>query len=805
MNELSALEQRQYDLEIEASSAGLARGAKIITDAYEQGRASDTGVGKRLIFNAFEEAQEIIERIKATRGRGWLGKYRNLVRRVDTDVLAMLCLRQIVNACASPQEMILQEVFRKLGSAVETEALIKVLVQEKPWYVDKVDEQIKEECSKSAHHISRKFRTGAKDVGINYEPWTPDEKVNVAKLLLSELYELGLFCWDNESKSNTCWYIKPSGVLKDHLEEAIRACKAVIRYPVMLCPPRKWTSYNEGGYLSTELRAYSPMMHIRGMRKGDRHWVINHLAEGKAQEAKDASNKTQEVPYKINRKVLEIARKAFADPRGILGLPAHGPKPKPDFPFPDTWVKEKAPSEEIALFTEWKHKMKQWYTYERTRVGKKLGLLGKLNEMVKLQDEPQIYFPTFFDWRGRMYFRSTLNPQSTDCVKGCIDFAEPKRLGKEGLFWLKVQVANCCGYDKKDFHLRVQWVDEHWNEIQKFLDDPFGVEPPEEDTAFTLLQAGYALQEALAMQNPYEYCSSVPVALDATCSGLQHYSALLRDEVGGTYTNLHDSHTKDEKEDIYRQVATYAMDHLPDFTDDICIIDFWKEHGIPRAMAKRPVMTYVYGGTLRSNIDYVTDAFVESGYEPIEGYSIARLCIPVGKALRAGVENTVPKATEGMRYLKNLVSTSIAPLRWITPVGIPVINWVAKHNVKIVKIRSMGVRAVYFNQGTEEYDKYKARNGISPNFIHSLDSSHLVKVINAFDGNILPIHDSFGTHACDAGRLHDVLMDTFVDLYNDHDILELLQEFNEYEKEIPEVEFGALDIEDVRTSRFAFC
>ena len=42
------------------------------------------------------------------------------------------------------------------------------------------------------------------------------------------------------------------------------------------------------------------------------------------------------------------------------------------------------------------------------------------------------------------------------------------------------------------------------------------------------------------MENPEDYECRVPVALDATCSGLQHYSAMFRDSVGGYYTNLID-------------------------------------------------------------------------------------------------------------------------------------------------------------------------------------------------------------------------------------------------------------------------
>lgn len=80
------------------------------------------------------------------------------------------------------------------------------------------------------------------------------------------------------------------------------------------------------------------------------------------------------------------------------------------------------------------------------------------------------------------------------------------------------------------------------------------------------------------------------------------------------------------------------MEILPEFCDDPFLLEWWKEHGIPRAMAKRPVMTYVYGATLRSCIDYVYDAIREEGIKIPDGYSGIKLCLVVGKALRRAVE-----------------------------------------------------------------------------------------------------------------------------------------------------------------------
>lgn len=799
--------RRQIEIEVAASNEGILRGIQQVQQAFEQGRAADTGIGKRILMQAYEEGLPLVTEAINAKASGVGGKYRALLRRVQPEILTVLGIRQILSACADPSEVLLQNILRDIGRAAETESIITVIEDVNEYYVQKVETQVQAEASKSIGHIQRKYRTGAKDLGVEVEPWTDDEKIGAGKIILTALYELGLFEFQDipSGRGKPYKVITPSAALQRHLLSAVEAAQAVMRFPPMLCQPRPWTSYNSGGYLTEEMVQYAPMMSIRGMRKSLRVWVTDNLGPGLAQEAKNAANKAQSVPYRINKAVLAIARKAIADPRGILGLPPHGALPKPEFSLGDDWKKEQATPAELEEFQSWKSSMKAWYTNEKQRVGRKVGLVNKFNEMQKYQDEPALYFPTFFDWRGRLYFRSSINPQSHDTVKAILEFSEGKRLGKRGLFWLKVHIANCCGYDKKDFKLRAQWTEENWGFILDFINDPLHVPAPENDTAFTLLAAGLALQEALELPNPEDYVCHVPCAQDATCSGLQHFSAMFRDPVGAKYTNLIDTGL-DEKEDIYRGVAQVAAPMIPEFESDIIVLDWWKDRSITRSAAKRPVMTYVYGSTLQSTMEYVSEDLKKQGEVGLDGYSIHRLAVPVAKALRYGVEQTVPAAAAGMHYLKGLVRASSEPLRWISPVGIPVLNWGEKHEVKQQAIRSMGVSSILMRKRTGLYDKATAANGISPNFVHSLDSAHLCMTINDFDGQIVPIHDSFATHMCDVDDMHYSLRSTFIKMYQQN-ILGLLDEIVVYDEDAkPEKpKFGNLDLTHIKHSRFMFC
>ena len=191
------------------------------------------------------------------------------------------------------------------------------------------------------------------------------------------------------------------------------------------------------------------------------------------------------------------------------------------FPLGSEWLKEEASGVELETFKLWKEQMREWYTQEAKRVGRKAGILARLRELIRYQAEAELYFPTFIDWRGRMYFRSVLNPQSNDAVKGCLEFSEGKPLGAEGLFWLKVHVANSCGYDKHSPAIKAKWTEDNWEMICDFINNPLDVDAPE---------PGYCLHSVTRRDWLYKKLMPRPIHPHTLCprcewmqlAGLQH-------------------------------------------------------------------------------------------------------------------------------------------------------------------------------------------------------------------------------------------------------------------------------------------
>ena len=97
--------------------------------------------------------------------------------------------------------------------------------------------------------------------------------------------------------------------------------------------------------------------------------------------------------------------------------------------------------------------------------------------------------------------------------------------------------------------------------------------------------------------------------------------------------------------------------------------------------------------------------------------------------------------------------------------------------------------------------KGKQALGASPNIIHSLDAAHLMMIVDRCDFNVTTIHDSFGAALCNMPRLYKATRDTFVELHSANPLEKIL---NDIGGDVADIEFGTLDIEEVKRSQFCF-
>lgn len=223
-------------------------------------------------------------------------------------------------------------------------------------------------------------------------------------------------------------------------------------------------------------------------------------------------------------------------------------------------------------------------------------------------------------------------------------------------------------------------------------------------------------------------------------------------------------------------------------------------------------MTHVYSATVRSCSEYILQSAQEEGYEGTEEYSLFKLAGYLSTRMKAAVEDANPAATEAMKYLQSLCYRVPATqhLQWKTPLGGLVINRYTESEETTVNIRSMNLtQLLVYNRNYDVNNKRKAKSGISPNWIHSLDATHLGMIINSFDGDIMPIHDSVATHACDVDAMHSVIREQFLKLYTEHDVLqEITDAAAACGADLEGLELpakGGLNLSQVLDSKFFFC
>lgn len=270
--------------------------------------------------------------------------------------------------------------------------------------------------------------------------------------------------------------------------------------------------------------------------------------------------------------------------------------------------------------------------------------------------------------------------------------------------------------------------------------------------------------------------------------------------------------------------------------DKIMLAWGWLQIGIDRKTAKRSVMTYPYGASKFGFADQLKDDILKDIYEdyldwkqqvedgtitpenhhrwnfPDSGFGAAKY---LAGHLWEGIQETVVKASEAMDWLQKVASIWLketgTPIEWVAPNGLLCRQKYLETRKRTVKTRLYGKLLEFqTREETDKLDTRKGANGIAPNFIHSLDASHLMHTVNHSGlENFMLIHDSFATHASDTGTLFYRVRASFAEMYTEHDVF---QDFYERVCSVvsdpssvpPPPAKGNLDLSLVLKSSFAF-
>lgn len=588
----------------------------------------------------------------------------------------------------------------------------------------------------------------------------PREKLLLGSAALDILIEAtGLFVLDTELRRvGRVYILRPSEAVQRWLAEQHE--RSALMEPILLpmvVRPRRWRNPRAGGYLR---RLYG-----RPLVKGGNAAYRDLLASTDLTQVYEAINHIQETPWRINRRVLAVMREAWEGGGGFAGLPARDDKPLPGKPA--------AAETDPEVLSDWKRRATLVHEENARLLTMRLSTQQRLWVAERFSTEPSIWFPHAMDFRGRVYPIPSvgLHPQADDQGKALLEFAHGLPLGKTGVYWLAVHVANLFGVDKVSFHDRVRWT---WDNAEKIVDS--ALYPLDGDRFWTTADSPWmalaaCFEFASYLQQGDTYVCHLPIPVDGSNSGLQHFSAMLRDPVGAAAVNLVPSETPS---DVYAAVAERAQ-RLIDASDDPRAAP-WKNGKVTRKIAKRPTMTFVYSATRFGMQDMILQTLneLDADGEPYLGgadnYDAANF---LSHLLFEAVSEVVSAASGAMEWLRKVAKVSAeagTPILWTTPDGLPVQQDYRVPKGQRIEVHWQGsMIKLTLAEGSAVIDSRGQANGIAPNFVHSMDAAHLRALARAArrEGidHLAVIHDSFATHAARTDDLVRLLRSTFVEQY----------------------------------------
>jgi Autographiviridae RNA polymerase len=418
------------------------------------------------------------------------------------------------------------------------------------------------------------------------------------------------------------------------------------------------------------------------------------------------------------------------------------------------------------------------------------------------------YVPKNCDFRGRVYGIPDFNFQREDHIRALFQFEQGMPIGDEGLKWLAIHVANCGdfgGISKRPFRDRIAWAKKHSDEITRTAIAPAATLDwwRDADAPFSFVAGCKELASAWRRDDPSRHVTHLPVSFDGSCSGIQHLAMMMRDEDAGRLVNLTNS---DEPQDVYRLITEGVIGRLN--ADDNARAQWWRDtHIIDRKLIKRPAMTFAYSVTRYGMVEQLVEVYRErrekSAPTDANAWYLAGLIEDVAKEV-------LPRPAAVMKYIRGLAEREAKkgrPLKWTSPTGFPCRNMYCKSNVRVMHLTTLG-KYCRFRVGEGFEDgilKQDAMDAAAPDFVHSLDSSHLVRVANAATAagitNIATVHDSFGCLAPQAEEFRRIILGEFADMYS-QDVLADLRKSARSSLPLPAK--GSLDPREVLKSDYAF-
>ncbi|XP_061096463.1 LOW QUALITY PROTEIN: DNA-directed RNA polymerase, mitochondrial [Conger conger] len=556
-------------------------------------------------------------------------------------------------------------------------------------------------------------------------------------------------------------FVKPHPIFTQLLLEAMETRLTFDAYVMpMLCPPVPWTSPRFGAYLLT----FTKLMRS-ACDTGQHQVLLENCAGPDLHAVLDSLNSLGNCAWKVNQPLLDIIISIFND-KGCEKLDI--PPPLSEAPQPPRSVPgAPAPSAKESMLLKQQGVLARRKAMEMHSL--RMDSLYKLSIANAVRDQV-FWFPHNMDFRGRTYpCPPYFNHLGSDVTRSILLFAEGKALGPHGLDWLKVHLVNLTGKKKRSSLAgRLEYANSVMEDILDSADQPLTGRKwwMEADEPWQALACCMEIARASRSPDPAQYVSHAPVHQDGSCNGLQHYAALGRDVIGATSVNLAPCN---EPQDVYNGVAVQVEEFRAADAENGVKIAQVLEGYISRKVLKQTVMTVVYGVTRyggRLQIEKrlkETEGFPQEHVWEASSYLVKKVFLSLNEMF-TGSREIQDWLTESAR----LISQFGSPVEWVTPLGLPIIQPYHRSKTQMLQthMQSMHIKV---SSNTSKPDTVKQKNAFPPNFIHSLDSTHMMLTsLYCLREKLtfVSVHDCFWTHAVTVDTMNRICREQFVALHS---------------------------------------
>lgn len=851
-----ALAREQLALEHESYELGEKRFLKMLERQMQNGELADNAAAKPLVATLLPKMTDRInawfEEVKGKRGKRPTAF--QFLQGTKPEVIALITIKVALACLTSSNATTVQAMAARIGREIEDESRFgRIRDLEVKHFKKSVEEQLNKRVGKlykkaflqvvEADMLSKGMMGGEA-----WTSWHKEDTIHVGVRCIEMLIEsTGLVTLVRQNAGvvgKDAETIELTNEYADIISKRAGALAGISpMYQPCVVPPKPWVSVEGGGYWANGRR---PLPLVRTHSKK----ALMRYADVYMPEVFKAVNIAQATAWKVNKKVLAVANEIVNWKNcPVEGVPATEREDLPTKPEDFDTNEESRKS--------WKKAAAAVYRKDKARISRRISMEFMLEQANKFANHKAIWFPYNMDWRGRVYAVSMFNPQGNDMTKGLLTLAKGKPIGKEGFYWLKIHGSNCAGVDKVPFPERIKFIEDNHENIMACAKNP--VENTwwaEQDSPFCFL--AFCFEYAGVMHHGLSYNCSLPLAFDGSCSGIQHFSAMLRDEVGGRAVNLLPSETVQDiygivakkVNEVLQQDAINGTDNAVETVTDKdtgeiterlrlgtkTLAGQWLAYGVTRSVTKRSVMTLAYGskefGFRQQVLEDTIQPAIDSGHgimftapNQAAGY--------MAKLIWDAVSVTVVAAVDAMNWLKaaaKLLAAEVkdkegnvlrnrCPVHWVTPDGFPVWQEYRKPLQTRLNLMFMGQFRLQPTINTHKdsgIDAHKQESGIAPNYVHSMDGNHLRQtVVWAHEKygveSFALIHDSFGTIPADAAKLFKAVRETMVDTYESNDVLadfrdQFADQLHESQLDkMPELPAkGTLNLQDILKSDFAF-